>query len=184
MALVVFLAFVLLIALLAVYIVIERNREKSRELGRRRFNARVKQIQQSFQSALTEYLETRIIRPKNMAPLNGICSHFFVVQSHSQENLAYLEYISDRVLQSFQRELTKADARHDMEGLDERVQTLAGALPSRGIEYNRFFYHDLLPDLLTQFSTPELSAAELEELAQEDTLYPANVSKVNQADPA
>ncbi|WP_105190359.1 hypothetical protein [Pseudoalteromonas sp. T1lg48] len=184
MALVVFLAFVLLIALLAVYIVIERNREKARELGRRRFNARVKQIQQSFQSALTDYLETRIIRPKNMAPLNGICSHFFVVQSHSEENLAYLEYISDRVLQSFQSELTKADARHDMAGLDQRVQSLVGALPSRGIEYNRVFYHDKLPDLLTQFSTPELSTAELEELALEDKLAGVTFTRNNDLDQA
>ncbi|MEO2266702.1 hypothetical protein [Pseudoalteromonas pernae] len=164
MVLVVVLALVLLIALLAVYIIIERNRQKARELERRLFNTRIKEVQQRFSSALNEYVEARILRPKNTTPLNSICSNFFVVQSKNHENLEYLEYLSDRILQTFQSELTKADARKDIEGLRERMQLLIAEIPRRGIEFNYAFYHEILPSLITQLVSRDLSAQELLEL--------------------
>ena len=166
MVLIVVLALILLIALLSVYIIIERNREKARELERRLFNTRIKEIQQRFASTLNEYVEARVLRPKNTTQLNAICGNFFVVQGKSQENLDYLQYVSNRLLQTFQSELTKADARHDLEGLHDRMQLFVAELPRRGIEFNHAFYHEILPSMITQLVSRDLTAQELQELEQ------------------
>ncbi|WP_462157898.1 hypothetical protein [Pseudoalteromonas sp. GB56] len=174
MVLIVVLALVLLIALLAVYIIIERNRQKARELERRLFNTRIKEVQQRFSSVLHEYVEARILRPKNTTQLNSICSNFFVVQSKNNENLEYLEYIIERILQTFQSELTKADARKDIEGLRERMQFLVAEIPHRGIEFNYAFYHEILPSLITQLMSRDLSPQELMELQQAEVVQSAD----------
>ena len=157
MVFVVILTLILLITLLGVYMVIERNREKAREAQRRMFNARVKQVQQRFQSHLHEYEEARILRPKHVPQLNAICSNFFVVQGHNEDNLTYLEYISERVLQTLDSELAKSYVRNDIDTLAERIQYFISELPTRGIEFNAAFYHDILPTLLTQLTSSDLS---------------------------
>ncbi|MFY8272719.1 hypothetical protein AAEU32_01040 [Pseudoalteromonas sp. SSDWG2] len=183
MALVVILTLILLIALLGLYIIVERNREKAREAQRRAFNNRVKAIQQRFSAVISDYASARILRPKNTTTINAICSNFFVVQNKTPEKLEYLEYITDRVINTLQSEFTKADARQDIEGLTQRMQRFVQDIPHRGIEFNQTFYQEILPSLLTSLTTPELSIEE-KALAQKTEQDAQTSDATEQKEPA
>ncbi|MCF2847187.1 hypothetical protein NH514_02015 [Pseudoalteromonas sp. ACER1] len=148
MSYIVFLALLLLITLLGCYWVVESNRRKAIEAEKKRFNQRVKEINNDFKNKLIDFSEGKIIRPKNISRLNMITSNYFVVQAHNEENLTYLEFISDLLINTIIMEASKAQSPEEIDQLADRLQYFMAELPNNGIEYNKAFYQEALPSLI------------------------------------
>ena len=148
MSYIVFLALLLLITLLGCYWMVESNRRKAIEAEKKRFNQRVKEINNDFKDKLIDFSESKIIRPKNISRLSMITSNYFVVQAHNEENLTYLEYISDLLLNTIIMEASKAQSPEQIDQLADRLQYFIAELPYNGIEYNKAFYQESLPSLI------------------------------------
>jgi hypothetical protein len=162
---IVFFTLILLITLLGVYVVIENNRKKAREAEKKIFNDRLKEITTHFKIRTQEYVDAKILRPKYAPKINAIVSNFFVVQAHTEQNLNQLEQVSAQFTRTVGAELGKC---HDVGRLDllaEQLQYFVAELPTAGIAYNKDFYYEILPALITLIKTPDLPA----ELQQEDS---------------
>lgn len=156
---------VLLIVLLGVYVIIENNRKKAREAEKRAFNERVKEINAHFKEKLVELVDAKIVRPKYMPKLLAITGNFFVVQHHTEENLAHLERVTDMFFNAVGKELQKCTANNaNIDLLETQMQYFVAELPSQGIGYNKTFYREIYPALLLLLQIPESS-----ELTQELT---------------
>ncbi len=148
MGYVVFLALLLLITLLGCYWIVENNRQKAIEAEKKRFNQRVKEINNDFKNKLITLSEDKVIRPKNVARLSQITSNYFVVQAHNEENLAYLEYISDLLIKTITIEKSHVQSPVQLDQLADKLQHFLSELPNKGIEYNQSFYKNTLPLLI------------------------------------
>ena len=148
MGYIVFLALLLLITLLGCYWIIESNRQKAIEAEKRRFNQRVKEINNDFKIKLIEFSEAKLIRPKNIGSLHQITSNYFVVQAHNEENLNQLEYISDLFINTVIAEASRLQSEAEHDQLADRLQYFMAQLPRNGIEFNKTFYQETFPSLV------------------------------------
>ncbi|MGA4606134.1 hypothetical protein [Pseudoalteromonas maricaloris] len=163
MAYVVFFTLALLITILSVYLVIENNRRKAREAEKKAFNDRLKVISSNFKLKVTEFVEVKILRPKYAPQINAIVGNFFVVQAHSEENLAQLEKVSELFIYSVTNELNKCRSNGNTDLLAEQLQYFVAELPTAGIAYNRDFYREMLPALIARIQTPDTPAIQQDE---------------------
>ncbi|CAM3557799.1 hypothetical protein [Pseudoalteromonas maricaloris] len=163
MAYVVFFTLALLITILSVYLVIENNRRKAREAEKKAFNDRLKVISSNFKLKVAEFVEAKILRPKYAPQINAIVGNFFVVQAHSEENLAQLEKVSELFIYSVTNELNKCRSNGNMDLLAEQLQYFVAELPTAGIAYNRDFYREMLPALIARIQTPDTPAIQQDE---------------------
>lgn len=163
MAYVVFFTLALLITILSVYLVIENNRRKAREAEKKAFNDRLKVISSNFKLKVAEFVEAKILRPKYAPQINAIVGNFFVVQTHSEENLAQLEKVSELFIYSVTNELNKCRSNGNMDLLAEQLQYFVAELPTAGIAYNRDFYREMLPALIARIQTPDTPAIQQDE---------------------
>ncbi|WP_410007615.1 hypothetical protein [Pseudoalteromonas holothuriae] len=177
---IVFVTLLLLITLLGVYLVIENNRKKAREAKKKVFNDRLKEITDHFKFKTAEYVDAKILRPKYAPKINSIVSNFFVVQPHTEENLSQLELISEQFTRAVGTELGKAHITGNKELLAEQLQYFVAELPSSGIAYNKGFYYEILPALITLIKTPDVPDAILQENeAQEEKNNQDNDADLN-----
>ncbi|KZN39932.1 hypothetical protein N483_18930 [Pseudoalteromonas luteoviolacea NCIMB 1944] len=135
--------------------VIENNRQKARDAEKKIFNERVKDISSLYKRKIAEYVDCKLIRPKHAPKFNAIVSNFFVVQSHNEENLARLEKVSEHLLSQIGSELNKCRSNDNVELLSEQLFLFAAELPSAGIAYNKNFYVEILPALISRIQTPD-----------------------------
>ncbi|TMN33063.1 hypothetical protein [Pseudoalteromonas sp. S2755] len=163
MAYVVFFTLALLITILSVYLVIENNRRKAREAEKKAFNDRLKVISSNFKLKVAEFVEAKILRPKYAPQINAIVGNFFVVQAHSEVNLAQLEKVSELFIYSVTSELNKCRSNGNIDLLAEQLQYFVAELPTAGIAYNRDFYHEMLPALIARIQTPDMPAMKQDE---------------------
>ena len=163
MAYVVFFTLALLITILSVYLVIENNRRKAREAEKKAFNDRLKVISSNFKLKVAEFVEAKILRPKYGPQINAIVGNFFVVQAHSEENLAQLEKVSELFIYSVTNELNKCRSNGNMDLLAEQLQYFVAELPTAGIAYNRDFYREMLPALIARIQTPDTPSVQQDE---------------------
>ncbi|KZX02320.1 hypothetical protein [Pseudoalteromonas luteoviolacea] len=155
MTYIVIVSIVLLITILGVYMVIENNRQKARDAEKRIFNERVKDITGLYKRKISEYVDCKLIRPKHTPKFNAIVSNFFVVQPHNDENLDRLEKVSELLLMQIGSELNKCRNNDSLELLSEQLFLFAAELPSTGIAYNKAFYTEVLPALISRIQTPD-----------------------------
>ncbi|WP_063372961.1 hypothetical protein [Pseudoalteromonas luteoviolacea] len=155
MTYIVIVSIVLLITILGVYMVIESNRQKARDAEKRIFNERVKDITGLYKRKISEYVDCKLIRPKHAPKFNAIVSNFFVVQPHNDENLDRLEKVSELLLMQIGSELNKCRNNDNLELLSEQLFLFAAELPSTGIAYNKAFYTEVLPALISRIQTPD-----------------------------
>ncbi|MCF6435133.1 hypothetical protein [Pseudoalteromonas sp. MMG022] len=174
MSYIVFFTLLLLITLLGVYVVIENNRKKAREAEKKIFNNRLKEITTHFKQRTAEYVDAKILRPKYAPKINAIVGNFFVVQAHTEANLTQLEVVSELFTRTVGTELGKCRVTGNTELLAEQLQYFVAELPSNGIAYNKDFYYEILPALITLIKTPdvpmnlEIDEEPLEDSAQSD----------------
>ncbi|KZN46039.1 hypothetical protein N482_13330 [Pseudoalteromonas luteoviolacea NCIMB 1942] len=135
--------------------VIENNRQKARDAEKRIFNERVKDITGLYKRKISEYVDCKLIRPKHTPKFNAIVSNFFVVQPHNDENLDRLEKVSELLLMQIGSELNKCRNNDSLELLSEQLFLFAAELPSTGIAYNKAFYTEVLPALISRIQTPD-----------------------------
>ncbi|MDK1290004.1 hypothetical protein [Pseudoalteromonas umbrosa] len=155
MTYIVFVSIVLLITILGVYMVIENNRQKARDAEKKIFNERVKDITSLYKRKIAEYVDCKLIRPKHAPKFNAIVGNFFVVQAHNEENLARLERVSEHLLSQVGSELNKCRSNDTVDLLTEQLFLFAAELPSAGIAYNKNFYTEILPALISRIQTPD-----------------------------
>ncbi|WP_404339527.1 hypothetical protein [Pseudoalteromonas mariniglutinosa] len=162
MSSIVFFALLLLITLLGCYLVIENNRRKAIEAKKKCFNNRVKEVNYHFKNEMIRLSEEKIIRPKHVDRLVMICNNFFVVQAQNEENLAKLEHIIDLLTNTINTELNSAQLTNDQSSLSDRMQYFISELPHHGIAYNKIFYTEILPSLITSIKYQAQVDSELE----------------------
>ncbi len=120
-------------------------------------------ISSNFKLKVTEFVEAKILRPKYAPQINAIVGNFFVVQAHSEENLAQLEKVSELFIYSVTNELNKCRSNGNMDLLAEQLQYFVAELPTAGIAYNRDFYREMLPALIARIQTPDTPAIQQDE---------------------
>jgi len=157
MTYVVFFALLLLITLLASYLKIESNRKKAIEAKKKLFNKRVSQVNARLKTKLNELLDAKVIRPKYIPRIQAILSNFFVVQPHTDENLQQLEDIADLLISTLTNELIKVNQTNFIQSLIDNIQYFVSELPQQGILYNKHFYTNALPALISSIKTEDLS---------------------------
>ncbi|KZN36203.1 hypothetical protein N474_24095 [Pseudoalteromonas luteoviolacea CPMOR-2] len=135
--------------------VIENNRQKARDAEKRIFNERVKDITSLYKRKISEYVDCKLIRPKHAPKFNAIVGNFFVVQPHNDENLDRLEKVSELLLMQIGSELNKCRNNDSLDLLSEQLFLFAAELPSAGIAYNKTFYTEVLPALISRIQTPD-----------------------------
>jgi hypothetical protein len=177
MTYIVFVTILLLITLLGSYLVVENNRKKAIEAKKKLFNDRVAQTHTRLKIKLNELLEAKVIRPKYIQRFQAIVGNFFVVQAHTEENLQKLEAISSLLINTLSAELIKVYQNDDRQAFADRIQYFVAELPQQGILYNKSFYHDILPALITTLHTEENSQdtdinSDNDSLIVEDTKTP------------
>ncbi|HCV01158.1 hypothetical protein AAEU31_10825 [Pseudoalteromonas sp. SSMSWG5] len=180
MSYIVFLALLLLITLLGCYWMVESNRRKAIEAEKKRFNQRVKEINNDFKSKLIDFSEGKLIRPKNVSRLSQITSNFFVVQAHNEENLAHLEYISDLLINTIIMEASKAQTPEELDQLADRLQYFMAELPYNGIEYNKSFYQESLPSLIEVIKYQPPTMPSDEQAKELNSSNPKDINQENQ----
>lgn len=179
MTLVVFFALLLLITLLGTYLIIENNRRKALEAKKKEFNTRVSEVTNQLKAKLNEYIDAKIMRPKYSSRLQLLTSNFFVVQPHTDENLLHLEKVTDSLINTLNSELAKTYVTGERDELAKRIDFFVAELPQGGIAYNKTFYHEMLPPLISMLKSPELSSDELDnnEKVLEQTHEPESENK-------
>ncbi|KAF7786583.1 hypothetical protein PRUB_a1195 [Pseudoalteromonas rubra] len=169
MSYVVFVSITLLITILGVYVVIENNRKKAREAEKRVFNERLKEISSHFKSKISEFVNYKLIRPKHAPQFNAIVGNFFVVQAHNDDNLEALERVTDQLLATIGKELNKCRENGNMDLLADQLFMFVSELPSAGLAYNKAFYSEILPALISRIQTPDTPAqADTQEAVQNE----------------
>ncbi len=155
MTYVVFFALLLLITLLASYLKVESNRKKAIEARKKLFNERVSHVNTRLKTKLNDLLDAKIIRPKYVPRIQAIVNNFFVVQSHTDENLQQLEDIADLLINTLSNELIKTNQTNIIQPLIDNIQYFVSELPQQGILYNKSFYINTLPPLIALLKTEE-----------------------------
>ena len=162
MTLVVFFALLLLITLLGTYLIIENNRRKALEAKRKEFNVRVNEVTKQLKAKLNEYIDAKIMRPKYSSRLQLLSSNFFVVQPHTDENLLHLEKVTDSFINTLNSELAKTYVTGERDELAKRIDFFVAELPQAGIAFNKAFYHEILPSLISMLKSSELNSDDLD----------------------
>jgi len=155
MTYVVFFALLLLITLLYSYLKIESNRKKAIEARKKLFNERVLHVNTRLKAKLNDLLDAKIIRPKYVPRIQAIVNNFFVVQSHTDENLQQLEDTADLLINTLSNELIKTNQTNIIQPLIDNIQYFVSELPQQGILYNKNFYINTLPPLIALLKTQE-----------------------------
>lgn len=155
MTYVVFFALLLLITLLYSYLKIESNRKKAIEARKKLFNERVSHVNTRLKAKLNDLLDAKIIRPKYVPRIQAIVNNFFVVQSHTDENLQQLEDTADLLINTLSNELIKTNQTNIIQPLIDNIQYFVSELPQQGILYNKSFYINTLPPLIALLKTEE-----------------------------
>ncbi|MEM5511795.1 hypothetical protein WNY79_02720 [Pseudoalteromonas sp. AS84] len=155
MTYVVFFALLLLITLLATYLKVESNRKKAIEARKKLFNERVSHVNTRLKTKLNDLLDAKIIRPKYVPRIQAIVNNFFVVQSHTDENLQQLEDTADLLINTLSNELIKTNQTNIIQPLIDNIQYFVSELPQQGILYNKNFYINTLPPLIALLKTEE-----------------------------
>jgi hypothetical protein len=155
MTYVVFFALLLLITLLATYLKVESNRKKAIEARKKLFNERVSHVNTRLKTKLNELLDAKIIRPKYIPRIQAIVNNFFVVQPHTDENLQQLEDIADLLINTLSNELIKTNQTNIIQPLIDNIQYFVSELPQQGILYNKSFYINVLPPLISLIKTED-----------------------------
>ena len=155
MTYVVFFALLLLITLLYSYLKIESNRKKAIEARKKLFNERVLHVNTRLKAKLNDLLDAKIIRPKYVPRIQAIVNNFFVVQSHTDENLQQLEDTADLLINTLSNELIKTNQTNIIQPLIDNIQYFVSELPQQGILYNKNFYINTLPPLIALLKTEE-----------------------------
>lgn len=145
----VFFALLLLATLLATYMKIESNRKKIIKAKRKLFHERATYVKLSLKAKLNELLDAKLIRPKYISRIQAIVNNFFVVQSYTEENLQRLEDITRLLINTLSNELIKINQTSFIQPLIDNVERFVEELPQQGIHYNREFYINTLPMLIT-----------------------------------
>lgn len=153
MTYVVFFALLLLITLLYSYLKIESNRKKAIEARKKLFNERVSHVNSRLKVKLNDLLDAKIIRPKYVPRIQAIVNNFFVVQSHTDENLQQLEDTADLLINTLSNELIKTNQTNVIQPLIDNIQYFVSELPQQGILYNKSFYLNTLPPLIGLLKT-------------------------------
>ncbi|WP_166420677.1 hypothetical protein [Pseudoalteromonas sp. Z1A8] len=159
MTYVVFFALLLLITLLYSYLKIESNRKKAIEARKKLFNERVLHVNIRLKAKLNELLDAKIIRPKYISRIQAVVSNFFVVQSHTDENLQQLEDTADLLINTLSSELIKTNQTDIIQPLIDNIQYFVSELPQQGILYNKSFYLNTLPPLIALLKTEDIAQA-------------------------
>lgn len=157
MTYVVFFAIMLLITLLASYLVIESNRKKTLETKKRLFNERVLNAHLRLKTKLSELVDAGVINNKYLARIQLVVTNFFVVQPYTDENLQRLEDLSALLITTLNEEITKTYIRNSTQELSINIQYFIAQLPAQGILFNKTFYHDILPSLIVNIKTQEIT---------------------------
>lgn len=157
MTYVVFFAIILLITLLASYLLIESNRKKTLEAKKKRFNERVLNTHIRLKTKLSELAEAGVINNKHLARIQLVVTNFFVVQPYTDENLQKLEDLSALLITTLNEEITKTYTRNSTQQLTVNIQYFIAQLPAQGILFNKTFYYDILPSLIVDITTQEIT---------------------------
>lgn len=162
----VFAAIVLLITFLGVYLVIENNRKKAQNAEKKQFNERIAEVTLQFKSKTAEFVAAGAIHGKSSGKINAIVVNYFVVQAHNQENLDHLEKLTEQYILTVGAELNKCRELNTLETLSDVMAQFADELPTNGVAYNKDFYRETLPSLITLIKTPD--EAELDAVSDAD----------------
>lgn len=164
---VVILSILLLITTLAVYKVIDKERQQRLALEKQYNNERITNVSQSLKLNLQEYIALELLTPKQLAALLAITNNFFVVQPRNEQNITYLEFISAELMASFATAQQHAALNNQEAQLEEKINDFINELPTKGVDYNYGFYHDYLPVLLLALTAQNPSPSHEEEIDQD-----------------
>lgn len=152
---------VLLITLLGVYLVIENNRQKAKNAEKQIFNQRHSEVTAHFKAKTSEFVAAGAIPSKYSGNINTIVNNFFVVQAHSEDNLNQLERIVELFILTVGEEVHKHREKDTMDTLKDKMTAFAKELPTSGVAYNKNFYFESLPSMITLIKTADI--AEIDE---------------------
>jgi hypothetical protein len=159
---------VLLITLLGVYLVIESNRKKAKNAEKLVFNQRHNEVTLHFKSKTSEFVAAGAIPAKYSGTINTIVNNFFVVQAHSEDNLNQLERIVELFILTVGEEVHKHRESDSMDKLKDKMTAFAKELPTNGVAYNKSFYYESLPSMITLIKTADMDDVEETHLDSND----------------
>jgi len=148
---------VLLITLLGVYLVIENNRQKAKNAEKQIFNQRHNEVTLHFKTKTSEFVAAGALPSKYSGTVNAIVNNFFVVQAHSEDNLNQLERIVELFILTVGEEVHKHREKDTMDSLKDTLTAFAKELPTNGVAYNRDFYFESLPAMITLLKTADIA---------------------------
>ena len=148
---------VLLITLLGVYLVIENNRQKAKNAEKQIFNQRHNEVTLHFKTKTSEFVAAGALPSKYSGTVNAIVNNFFVVQAHSEDNLNQLERIVELFILTVGEEVHKHREKDTMDSLKDTLTAFAKELPTNGVAYNRDFYFESLPAMITLLKTADIT---------------------------
>lgn len=160
---------VLLITLLGVYLVIENNRKKAKNAEKQIFNQRHNEVTLHFKTKTSEFVAAGAIPSKHSGTINTIVNNFFVVQAHTEDNLNQLERIVELFILTVGEEVHKHREKDTMDTLKDTMTAFAKELPSNGVAYNKDFYYESLPAMITLLKTADIADVESEDKDDTDT---------------
>ncbi|RZQ52164.1 hypothetical protein C1E23_15485 [Pseudoalteromonas phenolica] len=140
---------VLLITLLGVYLVLENNRKKAKCAEKLLFNQRHSEVVEHFKHNVSDFVSVGALPSNHSCIINCIVGNFFVVQPHTEDNLNQLERIVELFILTVGEQVHIHRDQDDMDGLQEKLVAFARELPTNGAAYNKDFYHESLPAMIT-----------------------------------
>ncbi|GMM82838.1 hypothetical protein [Pseudoalteromonas sp. MTN2-4] len=159
---------VLLITLLGVYLVIENNRKKAKNAEKQVFNQRHNEVTLHFKTKTSEFVAAGAIASKYSGTINTIVNNFFVVQAHTEDNLNQLERIVELFILTVGEEVHKHREHDTMDTLKDTMTAFAKELPTNGVAYNKDFYYESLPAMITLLKTADIADVESQDKDETD----------------
>ena len=147
---------VLLITLLGVYLVIENNRQKAKNAEKQLYNQRHNEVTYHFKSKVSDFVSAGALPSRHSGTINTIVNNFFVVQPHTEDNLNQLERIVELFILTVGEEVHFHRENDDMETLKDKLVAFAKELPTNGTAYNKDFYYESLPALITLLKSSDV----------------------------
>ena len=147
---------VLLITLLGVYVVIENNRKKAKNAEKMLFNQRHSEVVEHFKHNVSDFVSVGALPSRHSSTINAIVSNFFVVQPHTEDNLNQLELIVELFILTVGEEVHIHRDKDNIDELKDKLVAFAKELPSNGVAYNKDFYHESLPAMITLLKSSSL----------------------------
>ena len=142
----------LFIAMMA-YVILENKKQKELERIRKENAQRHKLIQSTFKRRLNEYIEKRMLRPKDRDLLYLIAVNFFIFRRLSTESLSQLDKTIGLVLNTIDKAIQSAQSVEDKEMARLHIQEFIQLLPLSGRDYNLDFYDSVLPSLIARLES-------------------------------